>query len=121
MTLCSQEDYRHDAGNLLLESHILCNVKDSVVRGGTIVLLSRGGGSDRTQVQTAFEGAQNLEIRGGFFGIDSPDEAVKYSNRLLHSQLNEDRAKATQEMEMLALESDRLEAEFVKLGIFLTL
>lgn len=117
MTSNSEHECVHGAYDRILERHILSNIKDSTVEAGTIVLLSHADELTWTDTQTALDCAQNVEISGGFFGIDAPDEAVEFSTRLLQDQLDADVSKAAPEMAMLAEESDRLKAEMFEIGI----
>jgi hypothetical protein len=120
MTSNFEYEYVRGADGRILERHILPNIKNSTVEAGTIVLLNHEDELSWTDVQTAFDGAQNVEISGGFFGINAPEEALEFSSMLLQNQLDRDASLATVEMTVLTEESDHLEAEILEMGIFQT-
>ncbi|KAF5316048.1 hypothetical protein D9619_006905 [Psilocybe cf. subviscida] len=115
MAPTSDEEYVCGPDGRVVERHFFPNIKDSSVEAGTIVLLSHEDESNCTPVQTAFDSAQGMDISGGFFGIDADDEAIEYGEQLLRQRMESDAAQGAMEMETLAKEKARLDAELAPL------
>ncbi|KAF5324237.1 hypothetical protein D9619_011257 [Psilocybe cf. subviscida] len=111
MTSNFEETYVYDANGRRIEKHLFPNIKDSTVKKAIVLLGHEDEWDWDETVQTAFDGAQGMDISGGFFGIDADDEALEFGEEQLQAQMEEDRAQAATEMEILRTKNARLQAE----------
>lgn len=82
--------YVDDAPRTLVKRHLFRNAEDAVVDAGAVVLLNGEGNLAQANVQTAFDGPNDIKIEGGFFGIHAPDNAINFIRPLSKGQLKSD-------------------------------